>query len=159
LEIDITTNRRKEDNGRTYEREYERIEEISSDRRVGMPRPPPKQRMGDLWTEITKDLVVKEAILEFGYDFEETEFFYYIIQYLRYEDVLELVERSEQIREERKHHVRQLERERERMERRAFEKEEYERSLRRRERDSGFVDERVIEREVIYDGRPPRRGW
>lgn len=180
LEIDITTNRRKEDSGRTYEREYERIEEITNDRRVGMPRPPPKQRIGDLWTEITKDLVVKEAILELGYDFEETEFFYYIIQYLRYvsffsllpiysylrhkltttkEDVLELVELSERIRQDRKHHVRQIERERERAERRAFEKDEYERSVRRRERDSGFVDERVIEREVIYDGRPPRHGW
>jgi hypothetical protein len=62
-----------------YEREYER-EEIN-DRRVGKPR---GGRYGDMWTEITKDLVVREAIEEMGYDFEETEFFYYIIQYLRY---------------------------------------------------------------------------
>lgn len=69
----------------TREREYERIEE-SSDRQVGFPLPrgPPKSRMGDLWTEITKDLVAKEAIEELGYDYEETEFFYYILQYLRY---------------------------------------------------------------------------
>ena len=81
LEIEISNKRR--EGGRTYEREYERIEE--SDRRVGMPRAPPKQRVGDgLWTEITKDLVVREAIEQCGYDFEETEFFYYILKYLRY---------------------------------------------------------------------------
>jgi hypothetical protein len=80
LEIDISSRRR---GGGSYEREYERVEE-SSDRRVGLPRGPVKNRNGDLWTEITKDLVVREAIEELGYDFEETEYFYYIIQYLRY---------------------------------------------------------------------------
>jgi hypothetical protein len=84
LEIDIHTGGgRRREGGTTYERDYERIEEVS-DRRVGLPRPQPKQRMGDLWTEITKDLVSREAIEQLGYDFEETEFFYYIIQYLRY---------------------------------------------------------------------------
>jgi len=37
-----------------------------------------------LWTEVTKDLVVKEAIQEMGYEFEENDDFYYIIAYLRY---------------------------------------------------------------------------
>ena len=37
-----------------------------------------------LWTEITKDLVTEEAIREVGYEFEETEEFYYITEYLRY---------------------------------------------------------------------------
>ena len=37
-----------------------------------------------LWTEITKDLVVKEAITEAGYEFEETDDFFYIIAYLKY---------------------------------------------------------------------------
>lgn len=37
-----------------------------------------------LWTEVTKDLVVKEAIQEMGYEYEETDDFYYIISYLRY---------------------------------------------------------------------------
>lgn len=37
-----------------------------------------------LWTEITKDLVVKEAIVEAGYEFEETDDFFYIIAYLKY---------------------------------------------------------------------------
>lgn len=82
LEIDISRGPRQE-RGPVYEREYERIEE-SSDRRVGFPRAPPKQKMGDLWTEITKDLVAREAVEELGYDYEETEFFFYILQYLRY---------------------------------------------------------------------------
>ncbi|KAF4634860.1 hypothetical protein G7Y89_g3233 [Cudoniella acicularis] len=161
MEIEISTSsRRREGGGGSYEREYERIEE-TSDRRVGLPRAPPKQRVGDLWTEITKDLVVREAIIELGYDFEETEYFYYIIQYLRYEDVLELVKLSEQIRRERQHHIAEVERERERFERREREREEWERSARRRDRkrdsETVYDDERIVEREVIYDG-PGRRG-
>ncbi|CAG8975022.1 hypothetical protein HYALB_00012190 [Hymenoscyphus albidus] len=162
LEIEISSSSRRQPSG-TYEREYERIEETSSDRRVGMPRPSPKNR--DLWTEITKDLVVEEAIRKLGYSFEETEYFYYIIEYLRYEDVLELVEVSEQIRRDRQHRIREIERERERFERRAREREEWERAERRRDRDSGYDDERIIEREIVYEGDrrgPPRRrggGW
>lgn len=38
----------------------------------------------DMWTEITKDLVSREAIDYLGYDYQETEYFYYILQYLRY---------------------------------------------------------------------------
>ena len=62
-----------------------------------LPAPPPedtrdrgrrfvaqKPRADVMWTEITKDLVVKEAIEQMGYDFEETEFFYYVMSYLRY---------------------------------------------------------------------------
>lgn len=63
------------------EREYER-EEVS-DRRIALP-PPPRNMYGDMWTEITKDLVVREAIEQLGYDYEETEYFFYIIQYLSY---------------------------------------------------------------------------
>ena len=82
LEIEISNKRR--EGGRVVERDYERIEE-SSDRRIGYPRPAPKPRVGEgLWTEITKDLVVKEAIEQSGYDYEETEFFYYVLTYLRY---------------------------------------------------------------------------
>lgn len=57
--------------------------EETTDRRVGRPISQ-RQRMGDMWTEITKDLVVREAIEECGYDYEETEYFFYVIQYLRY---------------------------------------------------------------------------
>ena len=49
--------------------------------------PDPRER---LWTEITKDLVIKEAIQEMGYEFEETDDFYYVFQYLRYVSVLYL---------------------------------------------------------------------
>ena len=37
-----------------------------------------------MWTEITKDLVSEEAIKEVGYEFEDTEEFYYVMEYLRY---------------------------------------------------------------------------
>ena len=40
-----------------------------------------KERM---WTEITKDLVSEEAIKEMGYEYEETEFFFYVFKYLKY---------------------------------------------------------------------------
>ena len=38
----------------------------------------------EMWTEITKDLVVKEAIEMFGCEYEETEAFYYVMDYLKY---------------------------------------------------------------------------
>jgi hypothetical protein len=63
------------------EREYER-EEVT-DRRVAISLPP-RNKYGDMWTEITKDLVVREAIEELGYDYEETEYFFYVMQYLKY---------------------------------------------------------------------------
>lgn len=165
MEISIRTsdNRREEprDSG-VYTREYERIEETTNnDRRVGLPRGPTRQRPGELWTEITKDLVVREAIEEMGYDFEETEYFYYVIQYLRYEDVLQLVQLSERIRQERQHRIAEIARERERMERKEREREEYEREREAAWRSTRFGkeydDERIIEREIIYDGRGPRR--
>ena len=37
-----------------------------------------------MWTEITKDLVIKEAIEERGYEYEETDEFFYVMVYLRY---------------------------------------------------------------------------
>lgn len=43
-----------------------------------------KEKRDKLWTEITKDLVVREAIERAGYEYEETEYFYYIFEYLRY---------------------------------------------------------------------------
>ncbi|KIH94565.1 hypothetical protein SPBR_05794 [Sporothrix brasiliensis 5110] len=55
----------------------------------------------DMWTEITKDLVSREALDYLGYDYQETEYFYYILQYLRYEDVQELVQLSDRIRRQR----------------------------------------------------------
>lgn len=43
-----------------------------------------KSKKDRLWTEITKDLVSLEAIKERGYEFEETEKNYYVMEYLRY---------------------------------------------------------------------------
>lgn len=80
---------------RYEERDYEEEDYYSS--RSIAPAPAPSQgadigrRYGKtpdpkagLWTEVTKDLVVKEAIQEMGYEYEETEEFYYIIAYLKY---------------------------------------------------------------------------
>lgn len=60
----------------------------------------------ELWTEITKDLVTREAIEDLGYQYEETDFFYYIFEYLDREEIAELRELSEDIRHER---VREIE--------------------------------------------------
>jgi hypothetical protein len=43
-----------------------------------------RERADDMWTEITKDLVSREAIESMGYDYEETEYFYYVMEYLLY---------------------------------------------------------------------------
>ena len=37
-----------------------------------------------MWTEITKDLVIREAIEESGYEYEETDGYFYVLEYLRY---------------------------------------------------------------------------
>ena len=55
--------------------------DIVNDRRVSVsPRPP---RTNEMWTEITKDLVSREAIRRMRYPYEETRWFYYIMEYLR----------------------------------------------------------------------------
>lgn len=43
-----------------------------------------KPKTKDMWTEITKDLVLKEAIDSYGYDYEETDDFFYVMDYLKY---------------------------------------------------------------------------
>lgn len=73
-----------------YDKERERDVEVVEkvDRRISLrptlPPPAPQPKPRDMWTEITKDLVIREAIEEAGYDFEETELFFYVMQYLRY---------------------------------------------------------------------------
>jgi predicted DNA-binding protein len=37
-----------------------------------------------MWTEVTKDLVIREAIDHMGYSCEETEDFFYVMEYLKY---------------------------------------------------------------------------
>lgn len=43
-----------------------------------------REKKSDMWTEITKDLVSKDAIEYMGYQYEETEYFFYVMEYLRY---------------------------------------------------------------------------
>ncbi|RLL98133.1 hypothetical protein CFD26_106742 [Aspergillus turcosus] len=71
-----------------------------------------KDKRDRLWTEITKDLVVKEAIERAGYEYEETDSFYYIFSYLRYDDISALVELSEDIRRARRQRIQEINRER-----------------------------------------------
>lgn len=55
----------------------------------------------ELWTEITKDLVTREAIEGMGFQFEETDHFYYIFEYLNRDQVSDLVRLTKDIRRER----------------------------------------------------------
>lgn len=93
----------------------------------------------EMWTEITKDLVIKEAIEESGYGYEETDEYFYVMvshctenyfsqelpidpfshaqEYLRYDDVENLVRLSDRIRRQRKHRIKQIEAERDVLER------------------------------------------
>lgn len=78
---------------RDYRREYEVKEEVRLKSYKEQSRDIDRRDAGRrfvaekedvMWTEITKDLVIKEAIEEMGYDYEETEFFFYVMVYLRY---------------------------------------------------------------------------
>lgn len=71
------------DGGRGASRERGLEIEKVTDRRLSIrASTPPPSRRSETWTEITKDLVCREAIEELGYEFEETEFFYYVVEYL-----------------------------------------------------------------------------
>ncbi|KAF2971278.1 hypothetical protein GQX73_g2249 [Xylaria multiplex] len=126
------------------EREVE-VEEVR-DRRISIrdgERVPSKKR-DEMWTEITKDLVNREAIERMGYAYEETEWFFYVMQYLRYEDILELIDLTKDIRRARRHRAREIE-----------EHDHY--TFSRRHHGHRHLpwdradDERVVEREVVYD--------
>lgn len=125
-----------------YDREREIDVERTRETRSRPAPPPPK----DMWTEITKDLVIREAIESSGYEYEETKEFYYIMDYLKYDDVLRLVDVSDEIRRSRKQRARELEYEREYQ----F---DYERDSHRHSHPRW---DEVTERETFYDTRPPR---
>lgn len=78
--------------GRERDVEVEKV----TDRRISIrpslppPAPAPLPRPKDMWTEVTKDLVTREAIEECGYEYEETESFFYVMQYLKYVSCLPL---------------------------------------------------------------------
>lgn len=67
---------------------------------------PEKTAKGELWTEITKDLVCVEALEEFNYNYEETDNFVYVFDYLHRDQIQDLIELSKDIRRER---VREIE--------------------------------------------------
>ncbi|KAL4925748.1 uncharacterized protein BDV17DRAFT_178097 [Aspergillus undulatus] len=71
-----------------------------------------KDRHERLWTEITKDLVVREAIERAGYEYEEMDSVYYIFSYLSPDDVNALVEHSDDIRRARRRRIQEIQRER-----------------------------------------------
>ena len=73
------------DQGRSRDRDIE----VETDRR--MVKFPPQGARNDMWTEITKDLVSREAMDQLGYDYNETEYFYYILEYLRYVSCMPLI--------------------------------------------------------------------
>ncbi|KAI9684120.1 MAG: hypothetical protein M1829_003390 [Trizodia sp. TS-e1964] len=116
--------------------ESEEYEDVDS--RLGRQELIKRRNYDDMWTEITKDLVVKEAIEEMGYEYEETD--KTELTTLQ-EDVLELVEVSEDIRRERRDRIRQIQWERERLPER---------------RVGRYEDERVYEREIIFESKRPR---
>ncbi|KAF4548291.1 Hypothetical protein D9617_29g006670 [Elsinoe fawcettii] len=99
----------------------------------------------DMWTEVTKDLVIKEAIQRQGYPYEENDKFFFVTQYLNYEDVLRLVELTDEIKQERKKRAAELK----------WEKEvDQKSSIGSRSR----IDERerIYEHEHVYDSRARR---
>ncbi|CAK7271064.1 hypothetical protein SEPCBS119000_004409 [Sporothrix epigloea] len=100
-----------EDN-RGHSRTRDRAMDVEADRTALVYPPAPQEVMpvprNDMWTEITKDLVSREAMEYLHYKYEETEYFYYILQYLRYEEVQELVQLSDRIRRQRRRESRQL---------------------------------------------------
>lgn len=74
-------------------------EDISWSRNNGVRRS--QGVSSELWTEITKDLVTREAIEDMGFQFEETDHFYYIFEYLNKDQVADLVRLTKDIRRER----------------------------------------------------------
>lgn len=71
---------------RSERREEEEVRELAiiDTRDKGRRFEAEKSKKDRMWTEITKDLVSEEAIKEVGYEFEETDEFYYVMEYLRY---------------------------------------------------------------------------
>jgi hypothetical protein len=58
--------------------------DIAEEGRIGRRYAGVKDKRDRMWTEITKDLVVREALERSGYEFEETDLYYYVFEYLRY---------------------------------------------------------------------------
>lgn len=149
-----------------YDKDKDREIDVIADRHGGRHHHhSPGRRNSDMWTEITKDLVIREAIEEMGYEYEETEYFFYIMTYLRYEDVLQLVQLSDAVRRARKERLHEIQWQ-------SGYPEEYEREYRihahshrhgddsrhrSRHHRHGSSDERIVEREISYEHRGSSR--
>jgi len=115
------------------------------ERSVRRTRATQSETQGELWTEVTKDLVTAEALQEFGYQYEETEYFIYIFEYLHRDQIQDLIELTKDIRRERVRDIEYYDR----MERR--EEREIPRPMRRPEPKPEFYErDRYESREVYY---------
>ncbi|KAL6901654.1 hypothetical protein GGI43DRAFT_383259 [Trichoderma evansii] len=140
-------------------RERVSVSVLDRDREIEIDRVTDRRAPKEMWTEITKDLVIREAIEELGYEYEETDQFFYVMDYLKYDDVLKLTELSEDIRRSsRRQRARDSERsiriERdyyEDIDRRAYDRRPAPTAPRRDDR------EHIRETEVIYDRAPSAR--
>ncbi|GIZ45213.1 hypothetical protein CKM354_000839300 [Cercospora kikuchii] len=130
---------------------------ITMDRRTGGDDRPRQKKRDKMWTEVTKDLVIKEAIDEMGYEFEESDDHFYVMEYLKYEDVLRLVEITEDIKRERRERIREIQWQREERERLPMKALPPPPPIPAPPR--SVYDERIYEREYIIDrdGRRYRR--
>ncbi|KAK4181384.1 hypothetical protein QBC36DRAFT_97224 [Triangularia setosa] len=152
----IDKDRRDRDRDGDYEKITDRRLTISKSRTNSPAPPPPQQRRSETWTEITKDLVCREAIQEMGYEYEETEYFYYIIDFLAHEEVVRLVNLSDRIRQSRKDRAREIQYEREWRD--EWDQRHHHHSHSHSSSRHRHDDERVVEREIIYDShRHPRQ--
>lgn len=133
-----------------YDSKHDRDVEIEEtrDRRISIRDSERKKREG-MWTEMTKDLVCREAIERLGYEYEEADYFFYVMQYLRYEDVLELTDLTEEIRRRRRR-ARDRDRESEEHDHYHFSRRHHKHKHAPWDRD----EERTVEREVIFDSAP-----
>lgn len=87
-------------------------EELELERDVEIGQQIEKEPHDERWTEITKELVVREAIERLGYEFEEARKYYYVFSFLEQRDIDELIELSDQIRSARRRRIREMQRER-----------------------------------------------
>lgn len=141
---------------RDRDSDYEKV----TDRRISIRgRSPAPPRRSETWTEITKDLVCREALQELGYEYEETEYFYYVIEFLAHEDVVRLINLSDRIRQNRKDRAREIQWEREwRDEWEHRHHHSHSHSHSHSSSRHHHDDERVVEREITYDShRHPKQ--
>lgn len=78
------------------QQEVEEEEDVNWSRYNGVRRS--RGVSSELWTEITKDLVTREAIESNGHQYEETDHFFYVFEYLDKDQINDLVRLTKEIR-------------------------------------------------------------